>query len=273
MDRIPFPRAARARLAGRRLTLPAALGLVIAALVAAHYAVLVLRSGLDVETKGLLATLDLFEERSVGTWVNAALLAGAAVAAAALAAATTQEGRLRRGWWALGALAFAASVDEVAGFHESVVEAVRSAIALPGFLLYAAWVLPAGVLVVAFALWQRRFFAMLPRRTARRIVGAGCLYVGAAAGLEVLESQLLSSAGRDWTPLLQAIVGVEEGLEMGAAAIVLVALLAHLAATCPSWALTVHPRGQSIGVAPGARHDDEPRWTRDVAATRPASRR
>jgi hypothetical protein len=267
-----------------RIPLRRALALVIASLVAAHYAVLVVDSGLDVDTKGVLAAFDLFEERSIGTWVSAALLAAAALAAAAAAVATPRGAvRLRRGWTALAAIVVLASVDEVAGFHESIVDLMRSAVELPGALFYAAWVVPALALVAAFIAWQWRFFGLLPRPLSMRVAAAAGVYVAAAGGLEVVESALLSNTlGRDWTsgrwtPFLQVLVGIEEGVEMGAVAVLLLALLRHVGALCPTWQVIVGDGGERVSVAPAARAPapavPAPRWERDVAAARaPAPR-
>ena len=199
-----------------RIPLRRAVALVIAFLAAAHYAVLVVDSGLDVDTKGVLAPFDLFEERQHRDLVSATLLAAAALAAAAAAAATPRGAvRLRRGWTALAAIVVLASVDEVAGFHESIVDLMRSAVELPGALFYAAWVVPALALVAAFIAWQWRFFGLLPRPPSGVAAAAG-VYVAAAGGLEVVESALRSNtSGRDWTPFLQVLVGIEEGVEYG----------------------------------------------------------
>jgi hypothetical protein len=244
-------RAVAARPAGQRRRGPALrplLAATIGGVVAAHYVVLFVGSVLDVDTHGVLAPLDLFEERSAGTWVSAMLLAGVALVAAALAGASAaQPARERRGWTGLAGLFALASFDEVAGVHESLVDLVRSGVALPGFLYYAAWVLPALAVVAAFVVWQWRFFRGLPRWLRVRIVAAAAVYVGAAAGLEIGESALLSArGGREWTPLLQVVVGIEEGLEMAAAAVMLLALLSHLAGRAPTWRL-------SVGVAESAR--------------------
>jgi hypothetical protein len=248
----------------------------IAAIVTAHYVVLLLDSGLDVDTKGALAAFDLFEERSIGTWANAALLAAAALAAGAIAAATPRaQARLRKGWMALCAIIALASIDEVAGFHESAVDLVRSAVSLPGFLVYAAWVPPALAIVAGFIAWQWRFFRLLPRTLSTRLTVAVGVYVAAAAGLEIAESALLAdSGGRDSIPVLQVLVGVEEGLEMAAAAVVLLALLGHIAAQCPAWRIGIRDGGERVEAAPvtAGANGDEARWSRDLVASRQRAR-
>jgi hypothetical protein len=233
------PVGAPVRRPGGALSLRPVLWVTIGALVAGHYAVLALGSGLDVDTKGSLTWLDLFQERSVGTWVNALILAAAGLAAAALAAASPwSPPRLRHGWAALAGLLVLASIDEVAGMHESAIHVIRSAVDLPGFLYYAAWTLPALALLAAFVVWQWRFFSLLPRWLAVRVAAAAGVYVAAAVGLEVVESQLFAeTGGRDWTPVLQVLVGIEEGLEMGAAAVLLLAFVRHLTHAAPDWRL------------------------------------
>jgi hypothetical protein len=189
----------------RRRALRLQLALTIGILLVAHYALLLLTSGADVGTAGALSWLDLFQERSVGTWVNAMLLAAVALTAAAFARPrSASRTPVWRGWHALAALVALASIDEVAGLHESVVGLVRSAVDLPEFLHYAAWVPPAIALLVAFIASQRRFFSLLPRWLARRIAAAAGVYVSAAAGLEMVESEdFAARGGKEWTAVLQ----------------------------------------------------------------------
>jgi hypothetical protein len=261
-----------------RISMRHALAATIALVVAAHYVVLFIDSGLDIDTHGLLAPFDLFEERSLGTWVSAAVLAGGSLAAAAAGRATPRDAvTLHRGWIALAGVIGLCSLDEVAGFHESTVDAVRAAAELPGALRYAAWVLPALVVVAVFIVWQWRFFRLLPRALSVRIAAAAGVYVAAAAGLEIGESALLSSSsGRDWTPVLQVLVGVEEGVEMGAAAVLLLALLHHVQALCPTWRLSLAGHGDQLSLSPAAvaaaaaptQGAEAERFKRDVAAVR-----
>ena len=207
-----------------------------------HYLQLGLVSVLDLETQGALHWLDLFAERSIGTWLNALLLGAIAVPAIACGVvAPPEKRRLRRGWFALAGLALLLSLDEVAGLHESAIGVMRAALDLPSLLYYATWTIPAVIAVVAFVVWQWRFFRELPRPLAIRIAAGGALYVVAAVGFEVLQSVLLSRAGggERWTPFLQVTVGVEEGLEMAAAAVVLLAVLRHLADVGPRWVVEV----------------------------------
>lgn len=227
------------------------LAVLIVLLVGAHFFALGLKSGLDVDTGGVLTSLDLAQERSIGTWVNAVLLAVAALAAAAAGrAAAPDDRRLRTGWYALAGLLALASIDEVGGIHESLIDVIRSAVDLPGFLFYAAWVIPALAIVAAFAVWQIGFYRRLPRWLARRVALGLGVYVVGAAGFELVEGSVLAEEGGTFTPAMQVLVGIEEGIEMAAAAFILLAILRHLTITAPTWSVLLQGSGRvSVDVA------------------------
>ena len=232
------------------------LSAVIALLAVGHLTASVSVALFDFTAGGFVSRLDLTTEQSFGTWFPAALLAVGGAAALALAR-IARERRLRRGWWALGAMFVVLSLDEVAAVHEVTGEVMRRFLDLPGFLFYA-WMLPALIAVVAFVVWQRAFWRALPRPLARRLLLAGAVYVVGAVGLEMVESAIFVADGARSTsfqqPGYQMLSGIEEVLEMSAAGIALLALLRHLAELAPTWLLRITPApGIGAGPAPAAR--------------------
>jgi hypothetical protein len=225
----------------RRPTLQRCLVVAIALLAGGHVAVLALSVGADVRPPGLLTRLDLTREQSVGTWAAVGLLAVAALLAAAIAAVSGMP-RTRRGWVVVAALLAVLSLDEVAALHEWAGEVVAAAVdRLPPALAYG-WMLPAAGILVLLGLWQRRFLAGLPRPLARRLLLAAFVFVGGALGLELVESAMHTTTGViDNRYLL--VAGVEETLELVGAALVLLALLDHLALEAPAWRFDLRPTG------------------------------
>ena len=225
---------------GRRFTaLPRTLALVIAALVFMHFASYAALAVFD-STFGVLQLFDLAAEQSLGTWVNAALLAAVALAAAAAARSFTADRAARRGWWALAALFLLGSLDEVASFHESTVTVVRSGLEVPDLLVGAAWVIPAIGFLIVFAVWQWRFLTSLPHWLRVRLAVWGSVFVIAALGLEMAESKLYELLGAEGSSTWQIVLtGIEEGLEMSALAVILLSLLRHLGGLAPLWHLEV----------------------------------
>ena len=114
------------------------------------------------------------------------------------------------------------SIDELTALHEQTIAPLREGLDLDG-LLYYSWVVVfvplAALLAVFFAGWLRD----LPPVAARLIVVSGLLYVGGAAGVEVVGG-LLNSRGLADTMLYSGAVALEEGLEMVGALLMLSAV-------------------------------------------------
>jgi hypothetical protein len=229
------PRATRAR----RLLVAA-----VAALAAGHLLALVAEELAGFSAAGLLTRLDLSAEQSVGTWFTSGTLAAGAVLAVVLALVPGPR-LVRRGWVALAAFLALLSLDEVAGLHEWAGEVIpRYAGDLPPVLEYA-WVVPAVIILALFVAWQRRFLAALPRPLTRRLAVALVLYAGGAVGLEVVEGVMHADTGQvDAAYLL--VAGVEETLEVAAAALLVLALLRHLAVEAPAWRVELAPGGVAV---------------------------
>lgn len=159
--------------------------------------------------RGIVPLLSLSYEDNLPSYYSAALLLFASGASALMALhAQKADRRSLFAWWGLCAGFFYIALDEALSFHETW----GAPFHLKG-VLHFGWVIPAaGILVVLAALYAR-FLWRLPRRTARRLLFAGGLYVFAAVGMELplgawTEKQGTKNLGYgliDWT---------EETLEM-----------------------------------------------------------
>ncbi len=78
--------------------------------------------------------------------------------------------------------------------------------------MHFSWVVPALALVVLTLALSARSLLALPRRTLIRLCVAGALYVGGAAGVEMVSGVVLD-AGLSHAVYL-AVSSVEEGAEM-----------------------------------------------------------
>lgn len=134
---------------------------------------------------------------------------------------------------ALAAVFVYLSIDELASLHEQIEIPVREAFHLTG-ALYFAWVAVAVPLVLLFGLLMLGYLRALPATTRRYFVLAGLLFVGGAAGFEVVGSVLWTSGeGEGSVPYIVETI-VEEGLEMGSLVVFLGAahqLLRHRASS------------------------------------------
>ncbi|MFH5806467.1 hypothetical protein [Alienimonas sp. DA493] len=149
-------------------------------------------------------------------------------AAAADNPAGRREGRF---WWVI-AIAFAyLSVDEMTSIHESFGESVaRRVMGEFGERVFFTWVLLGIPAAGLFAAASIPFLLRLPRAIAIRFLTAGALFVGGAAGIEIVASRIIESGGPEAMLRLpySLTVFVEEGLEMAGAALFLVSILKHV---------------------------------------------
>ncbi len=139
--------------------------------------------------------------------------------------------RARGGWLAVAAALGWLSMDETVLLHERLLGPVGDAMVgrdAQG-LMHFSWVVPALALVVLTLAVSARSLLALPRRTLTRLCVAGALYVGGAAGLEMVSGVVLDS-GLSHAVYL-AVSSVEEGAEMLGVILVIAALtdIVHIA--------------------------------------------
>ena len=161
----------------------------------------------------LMDVVSVDEETTVPSWFSASLL----LLCALLLLDVARTARARRDrWryhWALLTLVFAyLSADEGSRLHEIGTSVVEMAGIDTG--LRFSWVLVALPVAAVFALAMVPFLLALPRRTALLFVLAGCVYVGAAAGLEVVGSAVAPLEEGSTTAGYAALTSVEELFEM-----------------------------------------------------------
>ena len=104
---------------------------------------------------------------------------------------------------------------------------LRESLSLGGALRFA-WVVVAVPLVVAFAIVYLRFLMAQPLWTRVAFIVSGLLYVGAAAGMEMIGSLVVTAFGFQ-SLLYSAVSAVEEAAEMLGAVLFLGALTVALA--------------------------------------------
>ena len=189
-----------------------------------------LAAGVDHALGGVLEeprdVIDLNREGSLPTLWSALQLAGASVLALLGSVDARRRGDRDQRWWTLLGVVFAAlALDEALALHEHAIEPIRDALGVGG-LLYYAWVVPAGVVLLALGLALRRFVLRLPASTRRLlVVGVATLLTGGYA-LELVGG-LARESGPAW--LVVGLYHVEESLELLGEALIILALLRHLA--------------------------------------------
>ncbi|MCW2582565.1 MAG: hypothetical protein JWQ53_1355 [Klenkia sp.] len=191
---------------------------VIGTLLVAHVAVqLLIRTvGADGASAELASRFDLDLEGGVPAWFSAVLLFLCAQALWRLADRSA-SGKRRR--WVrherfLAVVFVYLSLDEMAALHEIAAAPLQAIFGTSGFLSFA-WVLVALPLVAVLAALYLGWLRSLPRPAAGLILASGMLYVGGAAGVEMVGAALYagSEANLD-TFHYSMVVLLEEALEM-----------------------------------------------------------
>lgn len=162
--------------------------------------------------------LSLSYEGNVPTWVATVLLFASAIVAARIAQHALA---FRRHWWGVAAVFAYASLDEAAELHEHL----GGTFSLGG-VLYFDWIIPAAILLVALVLVFWPFVRALEPATRRRLVIAGCVYVGGAVIMELPLGWWTERAGPD-TLGYALIDWIEETMELAGASLALLALVKH----------------------------------------------
>ena len=160
---------------------------------------------------------DVDEEESIPTWFSSSMLLITSLNLFLIAhVARLEKERDAPYWWGLGAGFLFMSVDEIAGFHETLNSVTEFSWALPGLIV-------AAIIGGAYL----GFLTRLPGAFAVKFMVAGSVFVGGAVGVELATEPYLYNDALDtlaynlWTP-------VEEGMEMGSVIFFLSTLFDYL---------------------------------------------
>lgn len=178
---------------------------------------------------GLVPLFDLDLENTVPAFFSALLLVAIAVCLFLVGRTTARDdSRARRTWYAMAGVAGFMAVDEAASIHELLIRPTGAVLGNEG-VLHFAWIIPGAVVVLLVTLLFGRFVARLPRATRRILIASALIYGTAVLGIEALGGAWASANGMD-NPTYDAIVTLEESLELAALLLALYGLLAYLEA-------------------------------------------
>jgi hypothetical protein len=208
------------------IVLVAVLGALCLAGVVAEYARYALQS-----KSAVVDYFSLTEEQNIPTWWSSFLLATCSVVLALIASTKRRApGQFKAHWIALAAIFCYLSIDELVEIHEWL-NNIKALGNLHG-IIYYGWVIPAGAIVVVFALSYLKFLFHLPSRSRNEIALAGVVYVAGALGIELVLGLWTDRHGE--LNFTWAMIGlIEEALEMLGASLFLVALLRYWGASSP----------------------------------------
>lgn len=188
---------------------------------------------------GFVPEFNLNTENNVPTYFSSFLLLASSALLAVIAHVQTPSSHYRRHWIGLAVIFLFLSIDEMASFHERLVEPMRGLLDAGGWLYYA-WVIPGIAFVLLFGLVYLRFWFDLPSRPRRLFSLAGLTYVAGAIGLELVGGWYVDLYERNFT--YELITTVEETLEMAGIAIFAYALLVYVGYRLSSVTFRVVPK-------------------------------
>ncbi|HEX5387000.1 MAG TPA: hypothetical protein VFW66_09895 [Gemmatimonadales bacterium] len=166
----------------------------------------------------LVRFFDADLEHNLPTWYSSAQLFLAALLLGEIAVLRRLRGATFVRHWTWLAFIFAyLATDESLVIHEQLTPFMRAHFHVHGFL-YRAWVIPVGLLLVAFVLAYLPFLGHLTRRMRILFIVSGAIYVGGAMGVEMVNTELMQNVygpAFGWRVVELAMQNVEELMEMG----------------------------------------------------------
>lgn len=201
----------------------------IVALIAGHWIFVALGLAGHHGVYGLPRLFYMGNEANVPAFFSALALTVAAVLAGLIARAERLDPKRAGRWLAICALLLFMAFDEAASIHE-LFDRIGTKRPDDG-IFYYAWVIPYSVLALGVAFTFFMFWRRLPSRTRIGLAAAAAVYCAGAIGMELLQSALVAQAGEPSykTLRMNVYITLEEGAEMLGVALLIRALLIHLA--------------------------------------------
>ena len=186
-------------------------------------------------TFGLLF-FDVDRERSIPTFYSAILLLTCALLLWIIFTVHRKRGENYLYWAGLSLIFLFLATDEAAALHENLINPLRNIFNTTG-VLYYAWVIPYGILLLIFVGFYAKFLFSLPKETAVMFVISGAVFVTGAFGFELVSGYLVDATGTG--SLLQSFLNlIEEVLEMIGSTLFIYTLLSYLANRFPDLRLS-----------------------------------
>jgi hypothetical protein len=162
--------------------------------------------------EALINKTDLDVENNIPTYFASMLLLFNSTILGVITFIKWKEKNYYKAKWMILALVFLfLSMEEIVGFHESVMALLRSLLQGEGFF-YFTWVIPAIILVGLFGFWYIPFLVHLPKRTRLLFILSGSIYIAGAVGFEMLGGKYFSDENFN-VLLYSMITTLEEDLE------------------------------------------------------------
>lgn len=207
-------------------TLKVMLG-IIAILLCANLAVVITALYFDHDyMHGLAPLLNFDNESNIPTLYSSFALIIASILLCAIGLAHKSANEPSVAWLFLAIIFLFLSIDEMASIHERLIEPLRESLNTTG-LLYFAWVIPYGCILLVFVTLYLKFLWQLPKSISLLFIISGTMYVAGAIGFELLGGRHFELYGRANIGYA-AYYTCEELLEMIGIALFIYTLLTYI---------------------------------------------
>ena len=175
---------------------------------------------------GLVSLFDFDTEQNIPTFYSATAILCSSLLLFFITFTHKSNGCRYLGWMGLAVIFLFLSIDEISSIHERLTKLVRAFLDTSG-LLFSAWVIPYGLVVIIFVAAYLRFLIRLPKNIMFLFVLSGMIFVLGAIGLELLEGnhyELYGSADVTFA----VFYTIEEFMEMLGIALFIYTLLSYI---------------------------------------------
>lgn len=181
---------------------------------------------------GLVPMFDFDSEMNVPTFYSSLTLVFSSVLLAIIAYSHKKAKSTYWAWAGLALIFLFLSMDEFGSIHERFEAPVSRMLKTSGLLtmskiFFYAWVIPYGIVLLAFAGVYAKFILNLPRKTMVLFIVSGAIFVTGAMGLEIIAGMQDDLHGQvNLTYMILCIF--EEVFEMLGIALFIYALLSYI---------------------------------------------
>lgn len=160
----------------------------------------------------LESMFQITSEYNVPTFFSSFILVLAGVWLILIARISTRH---RVHWFLLAGVFVFLALDESLLIHEGISRLTRENVDVEGNLSYGTWVIPYLIVTVALGAFYWKFVFRLPKRTRWLFIISGGIYVGGAAGFELVEGFVFTNYGEStfyklihWSQEIVEILGI-----------------------------------------------------------------
>lgn len=175
-------------------TVFAVLCLATAFLGGAHLAALTMKLLGHERVFGLVRLFDMDRERNIPTLFSTCLFLANSFLCLGIARATWLQNKPAKTWCFLSLLLFFFAIDEFCQVHEYVGEAAERLLAVPDSFFVPTWLIPYAVVGILFLAVLLPFWMRQERRIRRLMAASAAIFIGGAAGVELLAGKYVVAA-------------------------------------------------------------------------------